>query len=351
MAGLALPPGFGGRRWGEVDWARFNRLTNPPFSVGSSADWAPSINTGANRTINIAPGVGQAHGTMDVTDATETISFAANGGGTDRYDAVVARFDWTTKTRVFAVIPGTTVAPAVNTTTSLDVNKINRISGARYDGLIALVKIPPGRTILQPGDLYSDMRVWGGATGPMVSNTISSQRSLLDIPIGGQITVNGLDTYVRQPNGSLMTLRPRLLAVGTGTQSVAFNSEISIPLSNEVTSAGVSYNPANGRCTFLETGDYFCSVTVTYVATPNYRGRRSASLGRNGTELLYTRDSVFPNDADEHYMSTSALLHFDAGQYVTAMTSHVAEVVDTGANVSATIDRAKCQLSVMYAGG
>jgi hypothetical protein len=165
------------------------------------------------------------------------------------------------------------------------------------------------------------------------------------------VTINGLDTYVRQPNGSLTTLRPRMLAVGTGHQSVPFGADTAIPLSNVVISQGVSYNPANGRCTFLEAGDYWCSATAAYVATQNYRGKRNIALGRNGTVLLYTIQSVFANDVDAMYINTSVLLHFEAGEYVSAITSHEAEVVDTGANAATTIDRSRCQLSVSYAGG
>lgn len=351
MPGLVNPPGYGGFRWGAVEWSRFNYLTNAPFTVGSATDWRPTINTSVARTINIAPGIGQAYGIFDETTATESVAFAANTSGTDRWDALVARFNWTTKTRTFEVIQGTTVSPAINTTQTLDINKINRIPGARYDGLIAYLKIPTGRSIFQPQDLYSDMRVWGGATGPMVSNAISAARTLIHVPTGGQVTINGLDTYVRQPNNSLTSIRPRLLAVGTGLQSVPFNADVSIALSNQVIAQGVSYNPANGRCTFTEAGDYWCAGTVMYVASPNWRGKRNVSLGRNGTPLLYATASVFMNDADNAYVNVAALLHFEAGEYLSLMTAHEAEVPATGANVATTINRSMCQLSAMYAGG
>jgi hypothetical protein len=351
VAGLANPPGFGGKRWGEIDWSRFNRLTNAPFSVGSSTDWQPTINTGVNRTINISAGMGQAYGVYDLTDTTETIAFAANATGADRYDALVARFDWTAKTRVFAVITGGASPPAIQTGGAVDAAKVNRLEGARYDGYLAIIKVRPGATIFQPGDIAADMRVWGGATGSMVSNAPNTYRSSLHVPVGGQVTVNGLDTFVRKPDGTLFTTRPRMLAVGTGTQTISFGVAVPMVLSNTVIAQGVTYNPANGRCTFIEAGDYWCSATAAYNATANYRGVRNIALGRNGTQLDYTISSSVTNDADALYVNTSLLLHFEAGEYLTAITSHEAEVIADGTNSSAVLNRARCQLSAMYAGG
>lgn len=352
MAGLAAPPGFGGNRWGEVDWSRFGLLTNPPFTVGNSGDWKPSINTGANRTMNIASGIGQAYGVYDRTDTTETITFAANVTGTDRYDALVARFNWTTKTRTFVVIPGTSSPPGVNSTQTLDVSQINRIPGVRYDALIAIVRIPNGRTIFQPGDLYSDMRTWGGATGPMVSSAISATYSLLHVPIGGQVQVSGLEVLSRTPSASLVSIRPRGLAVGVGEQTIQYDSETTVVLDNPVIqSGGVVFNTVTGRVTFTETGDYRISGTLWYNFSANYGGWRAAALARNGTTLDYTWGNVFPTSANSIGVHTAnALLHIGAGDYITLVAHHMANAPTGTTTHTAVLNRARCQLSVTYEG-
>jgi hypothetical protein len=181
MAGLPNPPGFGSHRWGEVSWAQHHSTVNPRFLVKDSGSWQPTISTSLARTIDIAAGSAQACGVYDVTDAPESITFAANTGTSDRYDYFVARFDWSSRTRVFTVIQGTPNAPAVNRTGSAVIaGQANWIPGVRYDALLGWVRIRPNANLLQPGDI-SDLRMWGGGSGPLVTNTLTNM-ALLDVP-------------------------------------------------------------------------------------------------------------------------------------------------------------------------
>jgi hypothetical protein len=83
MAVTHAPAGFTGTV-DQVDEARRFALSGGGrFKVLGSADWAPSASGSVNRTVNIAAGMAQACGVVDITTAADTVTFAANGGGTD----------------------------------------------------------------------------------------------------------------------------------------------------------------------------------------------------------------------------------------------------------------------------
>lgn len=183
MAGFALPPGFGASSWGESSWAAAMGAVLSRFRVADDAAWKPSVVTGLDRTVQIATGAGWGCGVWDETDAAETVQLDPNTGTTNRFDVIVARWVWSTKTREFAVIKGTSTPPAVNTGTIVDTNKINRIKGRRYEGVIAVVRVRPNVGTFAGTDL-TDLRVWGPIPGALRAAS-ATYPGLLDLSTAG----------------------------------------------------------------------------------------------------------------------------------------------------------------------
>jgi len=198
MAVTHAPAGFTGTV-DQVDEARrFANGGGGRFKVASSTDWTPSASGSVNRTVNIAAGAGLACGVYDSTTASDSVVFAANGGGTDRFDVVVATFDWAVPSVSFRVIQGTTALPTiVKTGTTVDATKINWLPGLRYDAVIAVIRARPGVTLLAPADLY-DCRPWGQWSRLNVSS--AAFMDALDVDAGGEI-FDGTDVWRKRPNG------------------------------------------------------------------------------------------------------------------------------------------------------
>jgi hypothetical protein len=160
VPGLTNPPGFGTNSYDEDYWATAQKAGGPRFVVRDPQSWVPTVNTAAPRSVVLSAGGAWHCGVWDQTAAIEVPpAFAANGGATDRWDALVSRADWTAHTRTFVTIPGTTAPPSVNATQVLSASQINRIAAERYDGLVALVRIRPGVGTLSPADII-DCRTW-----------------------------------------------------------------------------------------------------------------------------------------------------------------------------------------------
>lgn len=184
MAVTHAPAGFTGTV-DQIDEARrFALGGGGRFRANSAADWALTANA-ATRTVNIAAGMAEACGVIDITTAADTVTFAANGGGSNRYDAVVATFDWVAATISFRVIQGTTVVPTiVRTGTTVDATKINWLPGIRYDAVLGVIAVRPGVTTLAPADLY-DVRLWGSWSKLNVAS--ASFGGVLDADVGGKM--------------------------------------------------------------------------------------------------------------------------------------------------------------------
>lgn len=184
MAVTHAPAGFTGTVDQIAEAQRFALSGGGRFRVNSSADWALTANA-AVRTVNIAAGSASACGVYDTTTAADTVTFAANAGGSIRYDAIVATFDWLAGTISFRVIQGTTVVPViVRTGTTVDATKINWLPGTRYDAVLGVIAVRPGVTTLAPADLY-DKRPWG-AWGRL-NVTTSGFGEVLDADLGQRL--------------------------------------------------------------------------------------------------------------------------------------------------------------------
>jgi hypothetical protein len=349
VAGITNPPGFGGARYGATHWARYHAFAGPPFSVADSTDWLPTVNTGIARTINVAAGRGQACGVYEDTDATETVAFAANSGAGTRLDYLVATFDWAAKTRVFRALTGSVGAyPAINgSLTVVNPAQVNRVPGVQYDAIIAAVQVPVGRGIFQPGDLVSDMRPWGGAAGPMVSFATSATRSAIHIPIGAQLQVSGMEVQQRQPSGLLLSTRPKLMVVGSGTQSVAKDAYPAVLLSTVATATGIDYVTGTGRATVTEAGYYRPGGGVSWLHGQNFDGWRIAGIAKNGTPLEHTFGQTYPTAGNSVWSSIASgpLVSIEPGDYITLIANHLSDDPTT-----LTLNRTRSFLSLTYEG-
>jgi hypothetical protein len=171
MAGLALPPGFGTNSWNEEKWSRAQGIIGPRFLTAGPTTWRVTVSSTTDRTVNIAPGRGYCCGVYDETTANETLQFDPNTTSASRYDLLVARFNWATNARTFAIIKGGANPPPVNQTGAVDASSINRIPGLQYDAVLAVLQIRSNvGTFAAATDLY-ESRPWGGTGGgPLVIN-------------------------------------------------------------------------------------------------------------------------------------------------------------------------------------
>jgi hypothetical protein len=173
----------------EIAEAKRFATSTPHFRVASFNDWSLAVSASTNRTIRIGPGLAEACGVGDSTGVEDTVAFAANGGGSNRLDALVATFDWVGHTVSFGVITGTTAPPLINgSSTTVDLSKINRIPGVRYDALLGIVKVRPGVGLFTSGDL-ADCRMWAGFEGYALTGT-STYLTLLDTFPGALVQAN-----------------------------------------------------------------------------------------------------------------------------------------------------------------
>lgn len=178
--------GFGAASYDDVAWANARSLVEPRFSVANFSAWRPTVVAGVDRSISIAPGWAQACGVSALNGAASTVTFGANAGASIRYDALVARFDWTTRTATLVALPGGSVAPAINgSTTTPNTALVNRIPGKMYDAWIALVGVRPSVGAFAAGDV-TDVRVWSAAGSGLVTPV---RPDYPDAPEGAIITL------------------------------------------------------------------------------------------------------------------------------------------------------------------
>lgn len=172
--------GYGGAVTQE-SWARLSHLHGHSYAVTGNDTvnekdaWAVTPAVG-DRAIAIAPGIGFGHGVLDETSDTETMFIPAVTSGTSRYDLVVARRDWSTKTTTFALVSGASAR-------TLPVRANN--PGFLDEHPIALVKVNAGSTAIAE---VVDLRVWA-TDGGMVA-TEALVRTFLN-HLGARIKIAG----------------------------------------------------------------------------------------------------------------------------------------------------------------
>lgn len=223
MAVTHSPAGYTGTV-DQVDEARrFALGGGGRFRVLSTTDWAPTASASVNRTVNIAAGTAAACGVLDITTAVDSVAFATNTGGTDRFDAVVATFDWAALTVTFRVVQGTSVPPAVvRTGTTVDATKINWLPGTRYDAVIAIIRVRPSVALLAPADLY-DCRPWGDWR--MLNVASATYIDQIDADAGARVRDSGGTTYQKQTDGT-WAYATTVLDHATGRVALATTTQV-----------------------------------------------------------------------------------------------------------------------------
>jgi len=184
------PVGFTGTVDEAGEALRFS-IPNTRFKVWDATSWAVTSVTTSNLTVSIDPGAAECCGVYDSTGAASTLTLAANGGTTNRLDAIVARWSWGAgATVIFTVLTGTsaTVPPAPV-----------RNAGVMYEALLAVVTVTPGVGALPPS-VISDVRVYGGVGGPFVIP--SGSYAFIDLPNGTLLTIGSVTGPLYQQTAS-----------------------------------------------------------------------------------------------------------------------------------------------------
>lgn len=164
--------GFGNGSYSAIAFAGMMGELSSGFTVGTGFDWAPSIPASSTRTVVLNPGVGYACGIRAATVEETTISgFAANAGVTDRYDVVVASWNWALGDVEFKILQGGSTPAAVNDGASINSAQLNKIPGVRYDGAVLMVRVRPGVTTFVNADI-TDLRVWRTSRGRITANVL-----------------------------------------------------------------------------------------------------------------------------------------------------------------------------------
>lgn len=196
--------GFGESSYDAASFAKMMGAANPDFMAAGPTDWQPFPLANSTRVAFLEAGKGVACGVLGSNPNSTLLSFAANSGSVNRFDYIIARFNWATGDVVLMVLPGGTTPPPVNTTQSVNSAQVNRIPGVMFDGIIAQVRVRPGVTQFNADDVV-DKRVW-------------------QIPHG-----NGMVASWRQgatnvaPNGSAV-VTGMSASVGNGPVPVSYNS-------------------------------------------------------------------------------------------------------------------------------
>lgn len=172
MAVTHNPVGFTGTVDQTGEARRFVLGAGGYWRVDGSASWAISASSSSNRTINIAAGAAAACGVYDSTTAADAVTVAVNSSGSDRFDAIVATWDWNLGQVSFRVVQGTSSTPAFQpqNSTTVDATKINRSPGLQYDAVLAIVRVRASVTIIAPADVY-DCRLYGPWRSMVIANS------------------------------------------------------------------------------------------------------------------------------------------------------------------------------------
>lgn len=202
--------GFGSSSYDDKAWAALSATTGPRFRVSDAAAWAPTVVTTADRTVRITPvGFGIACGVragFAPGEAAPTVQCAANTSAVTRVDLIVARYNWTAKTVTFVALQGGAGPVGVNTTTTIDNAKINRIPGVQYDAVIGAIRVRSNVGAMAATDL-ADMRVWGAIHLELASTSYTQQ---IDLPAGTEVFVSGL-RYVLNAAANLTATGPMMI--------------------------------------------------------------------------------------------------------------------------------------------
>ena len=138
----------------ETPWANLSYHLGSLFPTVNT-DGTHTVRAGTTAmTVDITNGASAAFGVRhNITTTTNLTIGAVATSGAVRWDAVVKRFDWSTNSATFLVVPGTAAVAAPKVAPS----GLNLTPGDKYDQVLALVKATNGSTSLE----FADRRIWG----------------------------------------------------------------------------------------------------------------------------------------------------------------------------------------------
>jgi hypothetical protein len=269
------PVGFAGTI-DEIGEAKRFYASGVPFRALDAASWLVTSVTTSSLTVTIAPGVAECCGVYDTSTAASTLVLTANGSGSTRLDAVVARWTWGAGANVsFAVITGTPGSASPPTLT--------RNPGVVYEALLAVVSVTNGVGSLPPGSVF-DVRTYGGVAGPLVVSQ-GLYYTYVDVPTGGELTIgdpSGL-RYMRVGTGLVPLPRPTtILGAGIigGTPPASTNPICQAFLVVGTTNAGGFVN--------INFPQAFPNGVTSIVALPEVTGSGTSPLTATITTGGYT---------------------------------------------------------------
>lgn len=171
----------------ELDWAQLVGGFGATYAVVGVGSWRPGTTTAVARGITVQPGEGSGRGVYDKLTG-EPVVLAADvvvGGGV-RYDTLVARRHWASKTTSFVLRKGGASLELAGT--------IVHNPGVEDDHPIAVYAISGNNAVLA-----ADLRIWRGGGGGLVAvDELALQ--IVQSP-GTRMYVNGRD-YVCVPTST-----------------------------------------------------------------------------------------------------------------------------------------------------
>lgn len=140
-----------------VDWANLVGGFGATYAVLGVNSWKPGTTTAVARGVTVQPGIGSARGVMD-TLSGDPVVVAADPltSGSIRYDTLVARRHWATKTTSFVLRKGGATDELAST--------VVHNPGVEDDHPIAIYAISGGNAVLA-----HDLRMWRGGGGGLVA--------------------------------------------------------------------------------------------------------------------------------------------------------------------------------------
>jgi len=324
------------------------------FRVASSTDWTPTASGSVNRTINISAGAGSACGVYDATTSTDALTLATNTGSVDRFDAIVAKFDWSTLAVTFAVIQGSSTGPpTVNpSTTTVNNAQLNRIPGLRYDALLAVVRVRPSVTLIAPADVI-DSRLFGSWSVLQTPN--ATYRSSMDVEIGQVVleTFIGGSSYQYSgpvlgwlPGPAPMSCYGKMWRTSGFTYATAANTTIPIAMDQARLTGGMVFENANDCLTVPFDGIY--QITMTgYVSggTSTGSGAQQVDRVRSGvSDLTVVRWSFNKTGGGDEYNAVTGEVPLKAGDRLQMRLNYS----NTALNVFGTLENYGVSVAVRW---
>lgn len=166
---------------GPAQYADMAQALAPRFLVDTPTALQPSV---SGTTVSLATGGALVAGTRLRLSGTTSVALPALTFYQRTY-AVIIRVDWSKGTNDAATLTYLPWASnVVNTTSSTDTTKVNRIPGVMYDAVVALVTQASGMATQ-----IKDLRAWGGDGGPLrVTQAGLDNPTLLDARAGTMIS-------------------------------------------------------------------------------------------------------------------------------------------------------------------